>query len=284
MGFDFGAALKELFEVDRPALLGTLARGMEVREFLNVEFPRVEMPRADVVMRMADRSILHVEFQSSNDNDIGYRQGNYCLMMTRRYRCRVRQVLIYVGRGRLTMEGLLDAGGTAVRFEVLDIRSLRAEDLCTTGRPADLALAMLARGGAELLPEIVRRAGRLRGAVRERLMAQLLVLSGLRGLPGKVELEMKHMGVVIDVRKNPVLMRYLRDAREEGREEGREQGREAGLVEGRRAMLADQLADLFGPLPGWSSDRIAPASVQQLETWARGLRTADSLEQVIRRR
>ncbi|MEZ5404495.1 MAG: hypothetical protein R2729_32755 [Bryobacteraceae bacterium] len=247
-------------------------------------------------MRLEDRSILHIEFQSSNDPDICYRQGIYCLMLSQRYRCDVEQVLIYVGRRRLTMEGRLRTGRTTVEFDVIDIRSLRAEDLINDGRPADLVLSMLAKGGAELLPEIVRRAGRLRGRARDRLLAQLLVFSGLRGLPGKVELEMNRMGVVIDIRKNPVLMRYLRDAKAEGIAEGREEGlaegrveglaegRVEGLAAGRRALLTEQLVEKFGPLEPWIVDRIARATVHQLDLWGRKLITASRLDQVIRRR
>ncbi|MEZ5401510.1 MAG: hypothetical protein R2729_17695 [Bryobacteraceae bacterium] len=288
MGIDFDAALKELFEVDRPTLLGALARGEAVREFLNVELPHVELPRADIVARLAGRSILHVEFQSTNDPDIGYRQGIYCLRLGQKFRGDVRQVLVYVGRGRLKMKGFHRTGGTTVEFDVIDIRAFRAEALLNTGNPADLALAMLARGGADLLPEIMKRAGRLRGPARERLMGQLLVLSGLRGLPGKVELEMNRMGVVIDARKNPVLMRYLRDARvegrEEGRQEGRQEGREVGHEEGRRAQLSVLLETKFGRLEPWVTERLARATAQQLDLWARKFVNAERIDQVIRRR
>ena len=53
--------------------------------------------------------------------------------------------------------------------------------------------------------EIVQRAAAMKCVQRERLLAKILILSGLRGAAQKVELEMKHMGVIIDVTKNPVL-------------------------------------------------------------------------------
>ncbi len=74
--FDFDGALKELWERDRPTLLNTLRNGVPIREALNVELPRVQARRADIVYRLDDGCILHIEFQSANDRDIGYRQGS----------------------------------------------------------------------------------------------------------------------------------------------------------------------------------------------------------------
>jgi hypothetical protein len=38
--FDFDGTLKELFQQDRPTLLGRLTRGIAIKEFLNVDCPR----------------------------------------------------------------------------------------------------------------------------------------------------------------------------------------------------------------------------------------------------
>jgi predicted transposase YdaD len=303
-GIDFDAALKELFEVDRPSLLRRLARGVKLREFLNVELPRVQMPRADIVVRLADGTILHIEFQSTNSWRIGFRQGFYGLALAEKYRCKVPQIVLYVGRRRLTMPNCLDVGSAIVRYDLMDIRELRAEELMNTGNAADLPLAMLAHGGEAALPGIIERAAQLEGDGRRRLLGQILILSGLRGLPGKVESEMSRMGVVIDARKNPVLMRYLRDAREQGLAEGREQGREEGraigqeegrargreeglsrgAIPGRRALLVQLLEARFGTVPRWASDRVARATTAQLDRWGRRVLTAETVDQVLEKR
>jgi hypothetical protein len=49
------------------------------------------------------------------------------------------------------------------------------------------------------------------------------------------------MGVIIDVRKNPVLMRWRREAIAEGRTEDR--------TEGMSLVLRELLETKFGPLP-----------------------------------
>ncbi len=304
MRFDFDSTLKELWERDRPSLLEILTGGVAIRETLNVELPRVQARRADIVYLLADGSIFHVEFQSTNDRDIAYRQGIYCLLLAQRHRCPVRQVVVYVGRAKMTMPDSVSIGDTRVQFQLVDIRSIRAESLIETGRPADLALSILAGGGDQLLGRIIGAAAQLEGTARERVLAQLLVLAGLRGLPGQVEWEMKRMGVVIDATKNPVLMRYLREAADQAREQGLEQGLEKGLekgleqglerglergleqgaLAGKAAVIEGLLSQRFGALPKWARDRLHRGTSAQMDRWSRKLLTASSLEQVVGRR
>ena len=145
-----------------------------------------------------------------------------------------------------------------------------------TGNLADLALAVLAGGGNAKLPGILKKAARLKGPARDRVLAQILLLAGLRKAEGKVEWELRHMGVVIDVTKNSVLMKWRREAIAEGRAEG--------VAEGMASLLHEQLQTKFGPLPKWVEDRLRKASPGQLERWAKKILTAPSLEGVLGRR
>src|SRR5207247_2280106 len=134
------------------------------REVLSVELARVEERRADLVLLLADRAILHIEFQSGNDKDMPYRQGIYCLLIGQKYRRRVRQVVLYVGHARMRVEDHMDLGETKAAYTLMDIREIDARKLMASGRPGDLALAMLAGGGPERMLEIAKRVGGLSGA------------------------------------------------------------------------------------------------------------------------
>jgi hypothetical protein len=74
---DFDATLKDLFQRDRPTLLRRLCRGVPVKEFLNVELPRVSQRRVDLLLSLADGSLLHIEFQTSARWNIPYRMLEY---------------------------------------------------------------------------------------------------------------------------------------------------------------------------------------------------------------
>lgn len=63
-------------------------------------------------------------------------------------------------------------------------------------------------------------------------------------------------------------------------EEGRQEGRQEGGQEGRRAILERLLDRRFGRLPDWAVERLAAASVDDLERWSERLFDAPDLEAV----
>ena len=152
-----------MFQEDRPVLLDELTGGLAVTEFLNVELPKVLERRLDLVMRLADGSILHVELQAKNGRQIAYREGVYCFLLARMYPgCRIRQVVLYVGSERLRMPAGIDLGETKGAFRLLDIREIDAGRLLASSNPADCALAILAGSAG---PRIIYSYGSFDSAV-----------------------------------------------------------------------------------------------------------------------
>ena len=293
-GFRYDRVLKDLFQRDRPSLLDQLAGGLRVREFLNVEFPKVIERRADMAVLLDDETILHIEFQSHNDKDIAYREGMYCLMIGQKYRRQVRQVVLYVGQPKMRMEDRLDLGDTKVSYRLLDIREIDAGELLRSARPGDLVLAMLAKGGTERLTEIAQRTVPLSGAERSRVLTQLVLLSGLRALSGSMKMELKSMASnVIDIEKNEILRDIIRDLTDQaqakalakglskGLAEGLAKGLAKGRGEGMVQMLREQIQTKFGPLPKWAEERLSQASATQVERWARKILASKTLESVL---
>jgi hypothetical protein len=180
--FDFDGGLKDLFQTDRPSLLVTLAGGRKVKAFLNVELPKVQERRVDLVILLEDDTILHIELQSTNDRKIAFRMGYYYLLLKQQYGLPVRQVLLYVGAARMAMPDRVEADGNLLAYRLMDIREFDAVAMASTGQPADLALSVLAGRADKRLPEILKRAARLRGTARQRVIAQILILAGLQRL------------------------------------------------------------------------------------------------------
>jgi predicted transposase YdaD len=281
---DFDGLLKDMFQHDRPIVIDWLTGGIPVREFLNVEVQTVQQKRVDLVMKLANQSIVHVEFQSSNDPRMAQRMALYHLLLTKEFRLPARHVVLYVGSRPLGMSNWFVTPSMAFRCDVIDIRSFDAADLLASGRPADCVLAMLAAGGESRLDEILER---LRGLPQHRLrraLAQLSVLCDLRTLSGRVKKELETMPVVMDISKNVILREILERGREEGRAEGRAEGKAEGKAEGVRTLLHDLLADRFGPLPRWASMRLAGVGVEEARRLTLKAATAASLEDVLGRR
>ena len=260
-GSKYDLVVKDLFQRDHPSLLDQLTAGVAVREVLNVELARVEERRADLVLLLADGTILHIEFQSGNDKDMPYRVGIYCLLLGQKYRRRVRQVVLYVGQAKMRMDDHVDLGETKAAYTLMDIRDMDARQLIASGRPGDLALAMLAGGGPEQVFEIAKRASELKGAERQRVVSQLVLLSGLRRLTGRLRMELKAMSVTTDITKNEFVQDVVRD-------------RLANMLRG-------QLEMKFGSLPKWVDERLEAATSVQVERWSKKILTADTLEGVL---
>lgn len=265
-GYD--VVMRDMFQHDRPTLLGGLTGGLAAVEFLNVELPKVLDHRADLVLRLSDDSIFHLEFQSYNDREMIFREAMYCIALARRYRKRIRQTVLYLGEARARMQTRRSLGKTIVEYDLVDIRDFDSQRLLESPNPSDQVLALLAGGGHRNAQQIIDRLVALGGARRQRALAQLLILSGLRGMSRQIRMEVKRMGVMIDITKNE----FLLDIRREG------------IAEGKAELMREMLEARFGRLPRWAAARIAKASPQEFGLWAQRVVAARTLEEAIGRR
>jgi hypothetical protein len=264
--FQFDGALREMFHEGSRTLI-RLARGVEVRGFLSGDFPKVQHRHADLVIDLADDSILHIEFQSRNVARMVKRMAMYHLLLDERYGRRLRHLVLYVGQAPLNMNRCADTGPLKFECEMMDIREIAIDELLASDRPADLVLAVLARGSEERLPEIVGRIARLPAEQRGRAAAQLAVLCGLRALSGRLELETEHMSVIISIKDNVILQKIQRD----------------GEIAALQRVVRKVVRNRFGSVPRWASERVKNASVPELEAWTVSAVSAKSIEDLFNR-
>ncbi len=72
----------------------------------------------------------------------------------------------------------------------------------------------------------------------------------------------------------------LREGEARGLERGVTQGREEGLREGQQRLIAQQLEAKFGPLSAETLSKLQDGTQEELDTWAKRLLTAASLDEV----
>ena len=178
-----------------------------------------------------------------------YRIGINTIVGAQKYKKKVNALVLYLGRERLRMKDNLDAGSATVKYVIIDIRDFDAETLLAGG-PGDWALALAGEG----------QAGEEVGA-----------LSGLRRLSKKFKMEVKKMGVYIDIEENV----FLKDIRDQGLARGR--------AEGKAETLREQLEMKFGSLPVWARERLNAGRADQMQVWTRKVLTARSLQGVLGR-
>jgi hypothetical protein len=110
--------------------------------------------------------------------------------------------------------------------------------------------------------------GRIAGlapAAREKALAQLTILAGLRHLAKTVEQETRNMPIDLDIRDHETLGPLFIAAEQKGE----------------LTILRRLIAERFGPLPSWAAEKLAGMSTTELEELSVGVLTAKSVEQLL---
>lgn len=263
MAQQFDVTLKVLLQRSQ----GLVARAVfsaRVIEWVNVELPKVQNLRADMLARCADGTYRHLELESRNTPDLGLRVAEYHLGFYRKLKADVEMVVLYVGKQPLRMKSGFHTGSLGFRFRLLDIRDFDGEPLLASDDLGDNMLALLTRCDQErVLQRVEEQLRKLPGGAKEEAARLFVVISGLRSLEKTVERRL-HM---IDIMENKVLgPAVLR-----------------GEHQGQVKMLTRLLKERFGsPLPEWVPEKLEAASERQLLAWSKKLLTARTLNGVFK--
>jgi predicted transposase YdaD len=271
----YDVALKLLLQGSAALTLRALT-GTAVAKWLDVELPKVQNLRLDLLGETVDGGLVHVELQSSNDPAMPLRMAEYCLGVFRLFGRFPRQVVLYVGEPELRMESGLTGPGMLFQYRLIDIRTLDGDRLLESEEVGDNVIAILARlrDHKEAVHRIVQRIAGLAMAERETALAQLVILAGLRHLSGTVEQERRNMPIDVDIREHEVLGPMFREERREGRQEGRQ--------EGELTILRRLIEKRFDGLPSWAAEKLESLSVSELEDLSVRVLDAKSVEELLR--
>ena len=118
--------------------------GTAVAKWLNVELPKVQNLRLDLLGETVAGGLIHVELQSSNDLAMPLRMAEYCLGVFRLFGRFPQQVVLYVGEARLTMQKELRGADVLFQYRLIDIRELNGDRLLESEDVGDHVIAKLA--------------------------------------------------------------------------------------------------------------------------------------------
>jgi hypothetical protein len=272
---DYDVTLKEQLRRSRGRLLTDLC-GAPVAEWLNVELPRVSNRRVDLLARLADERLVHLELQVRNDAEFARRQAEYYLALWRQLGEHVEQIALYVGREPLRMESAFRTPTAQFRFRLIDLREWDGSALLASDDLADNLLAVLTKVDPwRVARRVAERLEAMQGEARAEAAAQFVILSGLRGwaptiLRGIYMTNQELMDVLLEQDG------ICRGLWQRGKDEAL---REA--VERERSIVSRQIQKRFGPLPAWAQQRVQSANEDELEQWALALLDARSLEELL---
>jgi len=266
--------------------------GGAVEKWLNVELPKVQNPRADLLGAAPGGTLVHVELQSGNDSTMALRMAEYCWGIFRLFGKFPRQIVLYVGEAPMAMDHELRGPDVLFRYRPIDIRELDGDRLLESPETGDNVIAILARlrDQEAAIRKIVARLIGLPAAERQAALSQLVLLAGLRHLGKTLEREIRKMPVYIDILENEILGPAFKRGLEEGelkgelkgKLEGELKGKLEGRLEGELQILRRQIEKRFGPIPEWAHERLAARSTAELEELSVRILDVASVEDLLR--
>jgi hypothetical protein len=271
--------VKDLLRDPNSFIRKLLTNSVPVVEELDKESIHFQSRVADLVWRLANGYILHIEIQSVNDLLMPLRMAEYTTPIVRRYGPKVIQLVIYVGAATLTMPTRLEVASHVFEYRLLDIRTLNAKDLLESGNLADSLLSLLTANGNEAVGEVIHRIAKLDPAQRHRALVMMHHLTGLRpNLVHTINEEFDAMPATYD---DFDIERYEKDLDANWFfSRIRAQAARRAVDEAERKFLTRQLVEKYGPLPTWATDRIALATEPELASWSLRLISAPTLDAV----
>jgi len=275
LAHDYDVSLKLLF---RRSTSGTRAGGLiaqelfgpgGVAEWVDVEQPKVNNPRADLLARCVDGRLRHVELETRNRPDTGRRAAEYYLGFHRLLNEEVEQVILFASRDELTMPPVFETGCMRYEFRILDLKSLDGEPLLASDDWGDNILALLTPVERErVLSRVEQQLCKLAGEEQQDAANIFVIVSGIMG----IEDEVRERVNMIDIMENKIIGPAIR--------KGLSQGLSQGLAQGERNVVVRMLTWKFGPLAGNIIEKLQNASESDLLVWEQRLLKAESLDEV----
>ena len=256
--------LKTIFFDAMPALL-RLLECAPVVEYLTVEFPRKHKMVADMVARLADGRILHLEFQVENDPEMHWRCYHYFGAISQRWpKADVVQVVIYLGRGPLTMQPRIRKRTCKYDYSILNMQDVPARVFLNSPRSAERALAVVSKSARprETIRRILASWKSLPENELRENVDRLRTLSQLREQEIMTVEEVERMPFDLDITESAIY-------------------KMAQAQEARRILLR-RLERRFGPLSRSMHKRIDEAKKAELDRWIDQSDSAENLADVFR--
>ncbi|MBF0625817.1 MAG: hypothetical protein HQL82_13540, partial [Magnetococcales bacterium] len=141
----YDITLKSLLQ-SLPQRLLMLLTGQEASELLPVEFPSVKSRLPDLVARLLNGAIFHLELQSTNHaNMLGRMLEYYTLFRAQYPKAPIIQLVLYVGPGQPDFQTEIVEENLTFRYTVMDIREIDCRLMLDSPCLEENLLAILCR-------------------------------------------------------------------------------------------------------------------------------------------
>ena len=240
--FAYDRTLRDLFQ-DIPKGLVKLLSNKEAVEFLETKFPKVEEKEADLVVKLEDDTIFHLEIQSTDDKTMPKRMLQYALLIENIHGQFPLQSVLYIGEKEIEIKNSIKTEHINYQFDVKNIKEIDCSVLIESEDINDNVLAILCnvKDIDKLLKRLNAKLMSLDNKKREDYLRKIFYLLRLR--PNlyqniyRIKKEELKMPFIIEKAKDPL----YKEGMEIGIEEGIEKGIEKGAQQERIALTKSLL-------------------------------------------
>ncbi|NBC14287.1 MAG: DUF4351 domain-containing protein [Gammaproteobacteria bacterium] len=274
----YDATIKDVLWRGAPALLRQLT-GSPVARIEATEFASARSRRPDLLARLSDGRLFHLELQSQADPHMAWRMLDYYGLIAARYGYEplFQIVLALTDAAARGLPRSIDHPRIRFDVSVISMAALDPTPLLASDYPDDNVLAILCRTDdiKQRAADILARILPLPENDRRDVLTRLLILAGLRHAEPILIEELERMPVQIDIREHPYLMSLVAEFEAKSKAEGK--------AEGKAEVLLRLLERRFPSLPDNRRAQIRAAPLEQLDLWLDAVLDADTLDAVFDR-
>jgi hypothetical protein len=275
--------------------------GIKYKRELDSVFKTTKERRVDLLLELEDDSILHIEFQTTNDNTMLYRMFEYYSLIKMEYKEKtIHQKLIYLGEDKCNMKNTLKDSKLYYEYELIDLKDFQCDDLLESDNMADITFAFLCnvRNREKLFRKALSKLRELPEQERSDWIGKILTLLKVRPklregfkmlLKEEPMLEIPPF-TIEELKDLPFIAKAIEQLEQEailkGKKEGLQEGLEKGKQEGSLKTKKDDIKSVilikFGVLPKELEEKIETTDdIQILDDMLKKVALAGKIEEIL---
>ncbi len=216
--------------------------GQKGTKILDNTFPAVKERKADLILELEDGSIFHLELQTQNDKSMPFRMLEYYILLKQQYKNRpIKQMVLFVGDGKLNMETTIETDSLSFSYNLKDIKTIECRKLLESDSLEDKILAVLCdvKDFERYIKTVVEELKKLPEKERADYIRKLLISLDYRP---KLKVKLKNM---MEERKLPLTITEEMVKKDPFFDIGFKKGKEEGLQEGLQKGLQEAVVRLY---------------------------------------
>ncbi|MFN3787029.1 MAG: hypothetical protein ACK4SW_01335 [Sulfurihydrogenibium azorense] len=251
--------LKHLFKNPATKLIEIiLGKKVNWQLLQDTDLKIVKNREADLVVKLEDNTILHIEIQSTNDPSMPYRMFEYFYLITDKYKPKdLIQVCIYIGKEPLKMSDKIQFSDWTYRYRLIDMKDVPCRELAKSPNITDKLLAGLCKieDPKFYVENVIKEIKKANPKDRKELFTLFLEISKIRNnieeeIRSYITQEDFEMPITIEwtweeLESYPGIGKALKTGKEKFIKEGLQQGLQQGLKD----SILEILELKFGVLP-----------------------------------